>query len=134
MKKDIHIPTVKDVAVAITYEESNDGVMVWNAYVVNLKQEKIEGVLVNTKGYGLLNGEQVKTSVLRHFLDEMPGKSIKKIEQVTTELLRVSNEFWLSFYLNNKMYDKKYVFLAESIKKENMVDVPVMGKKAVMIK
>jgi hypothetical protein len=32
------------------------------------------------------------------------------------------------------MYDKKYVFLAESISDKNMRDIPILGAKGVMIK
>ncbi len=133
MKKDIEIPKVENVAVAVV-PEVEKGIKIWRAYLVNFSDNHLEGVLVNSKGYGLKDGEQVKTSVLRHFLDEMPPKSAKRIEQVTDELRGLSNEFWVSFYLNKKMYDKKYVFLAESIAEQNLSQIDVLGAKGVLIK
>jgi hypothetical protein len=50
------------------------------------------------------------------------------------ELFGMTNQFWVSFYLNKEMYDKKYIFLAESITEENMIMIPLIGTKGVMIK
>jgi hypothetical protein len=98
-----------------------------------MKDEKLEGVLVTSTGYGQINEEKVKTSTLRHFLDEVEPKSYVKIEPIVEEVFGVNNEYWLSFYLNNKMYDKRYVFLAESISESNFTAVPIINKKGVMI-
>jgi hypothetical protein len=134
MKKDIIPPVVSDIAVAIVHEEGEDGTMIWNSYLLNLKDETIEGVLVSTKGYGNKNKESVKTSMLRHFLDTMGPRSFSKIEPIVEDLLGLSNEFWVSFYLNKVMHDKKYVFMAESIAEKNLIKIPLIDKKGVMIK
>jgi hypothetical protein len=134
MKKDIVIPKVEDIALAIVQEENNLKQKEWNVYLLNFKQEPIEGVLVSSKGYGKKEGEAVKTSMLRHFLDEVGPNSFKKIEPIQEELFGLSNEYWLSFYHNRVMYDKKYVFLAESVQDQHLITVPVIGKPGVMIK
>ena len=134
MKKDIKPPIVSDIAVAIVHEEGEDGTMVWNSYLLNLKNETIEGVLVSTKGYGNRNKETVKTSMLRHFLDTMEPRSFSKIEPIVDDLIGLSNEFWVSFYLNKVMHDKKYVFMAENISEKNLIKIPLIDKKGVMIK
>jgi len=134
MKSDIKPPIVTDIAVAIVHEKGEDGAMVWNSYLLNLKNKTIEGVLVSTKGYGKKEKETVKTSMLRHFLDTMEPNSFVKIEPIVDDLVGLSNEFWVSFYLNKVMHDKKYVFMAESIKEQNLIDIPLINKKGVMIK
>lgn len=134
MKKDINPPVVEDVAVAIVREAGEDGTMVWNSYLLNLKEVEIEGVLVSTKGYGRKDKRDVKTSMLRHFLDTMPPKSYKKIEPIVEDLVSLSNEFWVSFYLDKVMHDKKYVFMAESLTDNHLIDIPLMDKKGVMIR
>lgn len=133
MKKDIEQPKVTDIAVAVIEEETNLKLKEWNVYLINMKNETIEGVIVSSKGYGELKGEMRKTAMLRHFLDELKPKTFKKIESLTEDLLSLSNEFWVSFYLNNKMFDKKYIFLAESIQEENFINIPYMEKKGVLI-
>lgn len=134
MKKDIRLPVVEDIAVAVVKEENDKKEITWNVYLLNLKNETIEGVLVTSTGYGELNGEHRKTSSLRHFLDIVPGKSFVKIEPIMENLFGMSNQYWVSFYLNKEMYDKKYVFLAESITEQNMITIPLINKKGVMIK
>jgi hypothetical protein len=133
MIKDIPQLVVENVAVAIIREKNELNETVWNSYLINMKDEKLEGVLVTSTGYGQINEEKVKTSTLRHFLDEVEPKSYVKIEPIVEEVFGVNNEYWLSFYLNNKMYDKRYVFLAESISESNFTNVPIINKKGVMI-
>lgn len=134
MKKDIKIPEVQDVAMAVVQETNDLGEDVWNAYLLNLKDVEIYGVLVTSKGYGQKDGENVKTSTLRHFLDRMPAKSYAKVEAVMENLLGLSNEFWVSFYVNAVIHDKKYIFLPETITEENLIKVPIINKLGVMIK
>lgn len=134
MKNDIKPPKVEDIAVAIVKEENKNNETVWNSYLINLKKQTIEGVLVSTQGYGELNGEKRKTSLFRHSLDILKPMSFKKIELITEEVLALSNEFWVSFFLDKKMYDKKYIFLAESIHDENLISIPLINKKGVLIK
>jgi|ERR1017187_7777680 hypothetical protein len=134
MKKDIIPPVVKDIAIAVVREQNEQGEMEWNVYLVNLKNEDIEGVLVTSKGYGAFNDEEVKTSTLRHFLDVVPANTFKKIEPIVESVFGLNNEFWLSFFLNKVMYDKKYIFLPETIIEKNFTLIPILNKKGVMIK
>jgi hypothetical protein len=134
MKKDIAPPEVVDIAVAVVKEKDEHDEEVWNVYLLNLRNEKIEGVLVSSQGYGLYNNEEVKTSMLRHFLDEMDAHSFKKIEPIVENLFGLNNEYWVSFYVNKVMYDKKYIFLPEVIKEENFIPIPYINKKGVMIR
>ena len=134
MKKDIIIPKVEDIVLAIVQEENDQKQMEWNVYLINLKPEEIYGVLVSSKGYGKKEGETVKTSMLRHFLDRIPANSFKKVEPIQEELFGLSNEYWLSFYYKSVMYDKKYIFLAESVQEKHLTIVPVINKRGVMIR
>jgi hypothetical protein len=134
MKKDITPPQVEDIAVAVVKEQNELAEAEWNVYLINLKKEKIEGVLVSSQGYGMFEAKEVKTSMLRHFLDEVPAESFQKIEPIMENLFGLSNEYWVSFYLNKVMYDKKYIFLPETIKEENFIAIPYLNKKGVMIR
>ena len=134
MKKDIIPPVVEDIAVAVVREMNELNEEVWNVYLLNLKKENIEGVLVTSKGYGVYNDEEVKTSTLRHFLDVVNANDFKKIEPIVDTVFGLNNEYWVSFFLNKVMYDKKYIFLPETIKEENFTLIPFINKKGVMIK
>jgi hypothetical protein len=134
MKKDIEFPSVSDVAVAIVTEKNELNQDEWNVYLLNLKDKAIEGVLVSSRGYGELNQEKRKTSELRHFLNVVDRKSFAKIEPILEDVFGLNNEYWVSFYLEKKIYDKKFIFLPESISKENLISVPLLNKKGVLIK
>ena len=134
MKKDIHPPEVTDIAVAVIKEQNDKGEQEWNVYMLNLKDVPIEGVLVTSTGYGLLQGEGRKTSTLRHFLDTIPAKGFAKIEPIVEDVFGLNNEYWVSFFIKKTMYDKKYIFLAESICENNCIQVPLIKKRGVMIK
>jgi len=132
MKKDIPMPPVEDVAIAIVKEEE-DAQAAWTAYIVNLKEEPLRNVLITSSGYGELEGKPRKTSTLRHFFDEIGALDFFKIEPVMDFTFGLSNEYWVSFQLGEVMYDKRYVFLPETIKEDNATSVPLIGKKGVMI-
>ena len=133
MRKDIPEHKVEDIALSIVKEKNDIGETIWNVYVINLKSNPIEGVLVTSKGYGQLNGEDVKTSTLRHFLDTVPGKSYSLIEPIMENVFGLNNEYWISFFQNKILYDKKYIFLAESITEANLIKVPLLNKEGVVI-
>lgn len=118
---------------AVPEEGDHPGVETWYIYLINLKPESITNVLVSSRGYGEINAEAVRTSELRHFLEELPPQSFVKIEPIMEELFALSNQYWVSFYVGEHIFDKKYVFLAESIQRSNLTDIPIMGTKGVLI-
>ncbi|MBK7131004.1 MAG: hypothetical protein IPM74_18650 [Crocinitomicaceae bacterium] len=136
MKHHIHIPKVENIAVAVVKEWNDDKtVEIYNVYLLNLKSNSIQNALVSSKGYGenANTGEPIKTSVLRHFIGDMNASSFAKIEPIMEEVFGLSNEYWVSFYENGQIHDKKFIFLAESICDKNMIQVPVMNKRGVVI-
>lgn len=133
MRKDIEIPVVTEIAVAVVSETNELNVEEWNVYMINMKNSSIEGVLVSSRGYGEIENEKRATSELRHFLDVMEPKSFKKIEPIVEDVFCLNNEYWVSFYQDNKMFDKKFIFLPETIRKENCTMVPILNKKGVLI-
>ncbi|MCX6274466.1 MAG: hypothetical protein NTV09_04600, partial [Bacteroidetes bacterium] len=107
---------------------------IWSVYLINLYEQKIEGVLVSSKGYGVRNGEEVKTSTLRHFIGKVESLDFAKIELIIKDVFGLSNEYWISFYLGKEIYDKKYIFLLESITEKNFTMIPFLNKRGVMIR
>ena len=133
MKKDLPENIVENVAVAVVLENSTPEGKSWNVYLINLKNEPLETVLVTSKGYGQKEGEDVKTSILRHSIGDVPGRSYALIELIDEAVFGLTNEYWLSYYINGQIYDKKFIFVPESIVETNMIRVPVLNKPGVMI-
>ena len=134
MLKDIPHLVVENIVIAIVPEKNESNESIWNVYLVNLYDKKIEGVMVSSRGYGTYQGRDVKTTILRHMIGDIDSSDYAKIEPILTELFALSNEYWVSFHLNNHMYDKKYVFLPEAIKEDHLTMIPVLNKKGVMIR
>ena len=84
----------------------------WFAYVINNRDTEIEMVIVVTKGYD----QERKTSILRHGLNTIAPKSSGKIEMVQDEVLAMNNEFVVTFFADNRLYDKTYLFRKNTIK------------------
>ena len=131
MKKDIPQHKVQDLAIAIVPGEDKE---LWDVYILNLKDEAIQGVLINSKGYGEKDGVEIKTSILRHFFEEIGPLQIEKIEPIQTKVFDLTNEYWVSFRYKDYMYDKKYVFVKGSISDINFTPIPFLNKRGVMIR
>ena len=134
MIKDIIIEKVTDVAVAVVPETSDLGETEWSVYLLNLKPDAIDGVLISSKGYGNMDGKDVKTSTLRQFWEKVSGKDFVKVELIEKKLFGITNEFWVSFWHHGILYDKRYVFVTESIIEDNFTPIPLIGIRGVMIK
>ena len=136
MKKDIEIPKVENISVAVVKELNEEKTaQVFNVYLINQKKSLIKNALVSSKGYGenKTTGEKVKTSTLRHFIGDVQGQDYAKIEPIMEEVFGLNNEYWVSFFEGSQMFDKKFIFLAETICDENMRNIPVINKKGVLI-
>ncbi|TKC09498.1 hypothetical protein [Pedobacter frigoris] len=134
MKKDLPENIVEDVAMAVVLISETPEVKNWTVYLVNLKNEPITNVLISSKGYGEKDGKMVKTSVLRHFLEDLKPRSFKGVEAIDPEVFGLTNEYWLSYYIDGVIFDKKFIFLPESIVDENLIHIPLVDMPGVMIK
>lgn len=135
MKESLKGPKVEDVYIAAVKEKGEDNSYVFNIYIINNKEVDIEGVLVSSIGYlrSEKSGEKVQTSMLRHYLETINPKEYKKVEPIMEDVFGLNNEYWVSFWVDAVMYDKKYIFLPETIKEENFTEIPLIGKKGVLI-
>ncbi|MFC5047617.1 hypothetical protein ACFSTE_06215 [Aquimarina hainanensis] len=131
MRKDIEIPRVENVYIAVVREWNEEFLARdWNSYIINDRDTPIEMVLVVTKGYD----KDRKTSLLRHGIGTIAAKSSAKIEMLQEELLAMNNEFSVTFFAEGKLFDKKYVFKKNTINENAFQDLPVMDQKGVLVK
>ncbi len=131
MKKDIDFEAVTDVAVSVVYDDEQNG---WYVYLINLKKEYIENVFVTSTGYKQEENKVAqKTSTFRQYLGDIAPRTAMKIEAIMPELFSFTNEYWVSFYVGEKIFDKQYIFVSGSIQNEFMREVPILGLNGVMI-
>lgn len=131
MRKDIEIPEVKNVHIVAVREWDIDFTdQLWNVYLVNDRPVEISTVLVLSRGK---SGDR-KTSTLRHGLGDLKSKTASKVEFIPTEVLGFTNEYLITFFAENKLFERKYIFEPNSISEEKMVLVPVLGSKGILAK
>lgn len=134
MKADLPENIVEDVAIAVALVGETPEVGSWTVYLVNLKSEPITNAFITSKGYGEKDGKQVKTSLLRHFIGDVAAQSAVGVEAIDPAVFGLTNEYWLSYYIGKDIFDKKFIFLPESIIDTNLIRIPVLNKPGVMIK
>ena len=135
MKKDIIIPEVENVFMAVVQEWSDEFMeKVWYAYLVNDSDFQLDGVMVVSKAFGTINGEMKKTSLLRHAFAEIPEVSVAKIELIEKSVLALNNEFMVTFFIGNTLYDKKFIFKANTINEANQEEVPILFVDGVIVR
>ncbi|NBR13459.1 MAG: hypothetical protein EBU01_02625 [Crocinitomicaceae bacterium] len=136
MKEELLGPKVENVAIALVQMINEEKEKEYYVYLINLRDDIMEGIIVASTGYGenANTGEKVKTSTLRHCIEILLPNEAAKIEPIMPELFGLSNEYWLSFWVNDTLYDKRYVFPAESIVEENFVVIEQLGLPGVIIK
>lgn len=133
MKKDILQPLVEGISIAVVLENEDPQARTWKVYLLNQRREDIENVLVASKGYGTLGNKEVKTSTLRHSLGTVHAQTAAPIELIDETVFGLANEYWVSFYIDAQLFDKKLVFMPESIVDSNLIRIPLLNKPGVMI-
>jgi hypothetical protein len=133
LKKDIHIPKVEGVGIAIA-KEVIEGDTCYRAHIVNFNKHPLENVLISSRGYGMVGKEQKATSKFNHFVGDLEAESSKAFETVSEEVFGLSNEFFVTYYIGRVIYDKKYVFVAETILEENLIEIKILELEGVLIR
>ena len=135
MKSDIIIPTVENVFLAAVQEWSDEFMeKVWYVHLVNDSDFDLDSVMVVSKAFGMLDGEKKKTSLLRHAFLKVPSVSVVKIELLEKNVLLLNNEFMVTFFIGTTLYDRKYIFRANSITPDYVEEVPILFVDGVIVK
>ena len=132
MIKDINIPEVKNVTLAVTRKQYVGEKEEWKVYLINNNEFAIENTLVASKGYGEKDGEPQKTSILRQFLDKIQPNSATLVEMIDPALFHLNNEYWVSYYIGKQIFDKRFVFVPDSIREENMSFIKELEMEGVL--
>lgn len=131
MKKDITRPTVEGVTIAIKLDATQEEPH-WSVHLINSNNFGLDNVLVASKGYGKQKGKEQLTSTLRHFFEHIGARSVQQVEVITQEVFHLFNEYWVSYYVDGKVYDKKFTFVPDSIREENLMFIPELNAKGVL--
>ena len=131
MKKDLQIPLVSGVEIAMVYEynelyKTDD----WNVYIINNNNVDMEMIVIVSQGFS----KTKKSTLLRKKLDNLPANSFAKIEFVQPELFVLNNRFQVSFFENNQLKDKTFLFKQNTIKESSLRMIPEIKKRGILAK
>jgi len=132
MIKDITVPEVKNVTLAIARAGSDGIKNEWKVYLINNNEFPLENTLVASKGYGEKDGEKQNTSILRHFLETVLPHSTALIEPIDPSVFHLNNEYWVSYYIGNQIYDKRFLFVPDTIREENISYIQELEMEGVL--
>lgn len=132
MIKDIKIQEVKNVTLAVARIRNIGEPSEWKVYLINNNDHAIENTLVASKGYGEKDGEQQRTSILRHYLDTIEGNSAVLIEPIDPAVFHLNNEYWVSYYIGTQIFDKRFVFVPDAIHEDNISFIKELEMEGVL--
>lgn len=135
MKKDIPQLQVEGIKLAIARKKGETDEYQWHVYIINQNDINLENVLITSRGYSDQkdkDGDQRKTSTLRHMIEQLSAQSYAVIEPIDPKLFELFNEFWVSYYIKRDIYDKKFVFVPDSVTEEHMMNIPELGLDGVL--
>jgi len=128
MKKDIPTPEVKNVTVVIKPEDEGEH---WTVHLVNSNNFPIHNILIASEGYGKKEPNRQETSTLRQFFEILEAQSSLQIELIDPKVFHLFNEYGVTYYFENEIYFKKFVFVPDSILDENLIFNSILDSKVV---
>jgi len=125
MKQDISFDAVEGINIAIVPDEEAapgpGGAPTWTVYLLNHNDFGLENVLISSEGYGTQpTGEAVRTTTLRYHFPEVGPHSATLVELIDPAVFHLTNQYWVSYYRDSKIFDKKFVFVPDSIVAANL--------------
>jgi len=131
LRKDIVFPEMTGVMVAVA-RKIVEGNHHWHAYIINNNQYDLNNLLIVSKGYSQIEEPRKNTSILRHSIEVLTAESYAVIEALDPAVFGLFNEFWVSFYHDNKVFDKKFLFAPDSIKETDLINIEALDLEGVL--
>ncbi|RSK49445.1 hypothetical protein [Hymenobacter rigui] len=136
MKKDIAFDPVEGVSIAVVPDDSAatlEGQPGWQVYLLNHNDHELENVIVSSNGYGTAaDGQPVRTSTLRHSLLTVPEQAAVAVEPIDPALFHLNNQYWVSYYVGGQIFDKKFIFVPDSITPDNLTHIALLERAGVL--
>ena len=129
MKKDIQIPAVTNVEMAMVYEYNDiNKTDDWNVYLINNKKVPLEMLVIVSQGFS----EKKTTSLLRKKLAVLPANSFAKIEYIQPELFKLNNRFQVTFFEGNTLFEKTFLFKENTVREDALETISEIKKQGIL--
>jgi hypothetical protein len=135
MREDLLGPKVENVALALVELPIDNAEPEYIVFLINNRDDIMEGIIVASTGYGMhpTTGENIKTSTLRKGIEVMMPGEAARIEPIMPDLFGINNEFWVSFWVHETMFDKRFVFEAGSINPPSFNWIPSLNARGIIL-
>jgi hypothetical protein len=135
MRPELLGPKVEGISLALVALPIEGGEPEYIVYLLSAREDIIEGIIVTSTGYGQdpISGQEIKTSTLRKGIEVMLPNEAARIEPIMPELFGLNNEYWVSFWADDVMYDKRFVFEAGSIDPTKFVEIPQLNAVGILL-
>lgn len=130
MNKDLPDIEVKNVTVVIKPAAEGEGEL-WSVHLVNGNSFPIKDILVASHGYAEISPNRQETSTLRQSFEEVKPNSSIQIELIDPAVFHLFNEYGVTYYIEKEIYFKKFVFVPDSIIKDNLMHNSIMNTEVV---
>lgn len=138
MKQDIKFDPVEGVSIAIvpdSVEGTGDtSTPTWTVYLLNSNDTALDNVLIAADGYGTQpTGEAVRTTTLRYHFEQVAPESATPVELIDPAVFHLTNQYWVSYYQDGRIFDKKFLFVPDAIVPANLSPLPLLdGRPGVL--
>jgi len=135
MRADLLGPKVENITLALVELPIENAEHEYIVFLINNRDDIMEGIIVTSTGFGThpASGESIKTSTLRKGIEVMVPGEVARIEPIMPDLFAINNEFWVSFWVHETMYDKRFVFEAGSIDPKEFKLIPALHAKGMLL-
>ena len=138
MKQDIPFEPVVGVSIAIVPDtdaigatQEEGATVTWQVFLLNNNEFPLENVIIASEGYGNQpDGQAVRTSTLRYHFPEVAAHSATPIELIDPAIFHLTNQYWVSYYRDRQIFDKKFVFVPDSIVPANFSRLDLLAGQA----
>lgn len=125
------MPKVTGVKLCVGKSTNELGESEWHVYLINKNLIELTNVMIVSKGYESLEKDARKTSTLRHMIEKVEAQNVVKVESISPEVFSFYNEFWVSYYIINEVFDKKFIIEPfQEFDLDTIEEIELQGKLA----
>ena len=90
--------------------------------------------MVTSKGYNDIEGKDLRTATMRYPLGDILAKTAVVIEQIDPQVFEIYNEFWVTFFEDGRLLERKFIFGPFTIDANFLEPIPVISQKGIPVK
>jgi hypothetical protein len=62
----------------------------------------------------------------------VPANSAALVESIQENIFHLNNEYWVSYFIGSQLYDKRFVFVPDSLCEENLIFIKELEREGIL--